>query len=458
MALNLDMVAAAPPIDATERRRLLAACLLTGFQPHAGQLKAIDAMSRARFVELICGRRWGKSKLLARRIVRQMLEPEQVVWNVAPTYDLSDRVFGEVVKLFKTTVPRALMAAGRPVVKVRRASQSSSLRLLEVSNGSTLQGKSADNPDSLLGTGLDLLVEDEAARIGQNIFEEYLLPALLDRGGKAVLISTPRGYDWLFDLFERGQPGPNHDPEWWSLQSPSWENPYLKREDIERFRSIMSRSSFDQEIGAQFTARSGRVFADFSRERHVRTIGYDPQRPVYVGVDFGFRHFAWVAMQTTAEGEAHVFADAVYEDHTTGQAGAKLAEQSWARNIEFIACDPAGNARNLQTGLTDVKVLRDTLPWTRVKFSTSPDHRSPEWRAARIRDLLLTAAGATRLYIGRSCRNTIAMFEASVYPEKATAKEEPTKDNVTDHTRDALGYLIVGQFHSWSAVVGRRPW
>ena len=48
----------------------------------------------------------------------------------------------------------------RQVVKFKRASETASLRLLELNNGSTLQGKSADNPDSVSYTHLTLPTSD----------------------------------------------------------------------------------------------------------------------------------------------------------------------------------------------------------------------------------------------------------------------------------------------------------
>ena len=42
--------------------------------------------------------------------------------------------------------------------------------------------KSCDNPDSLVGEGLDWMIIDEAARVKQIVWEQYLRPTLSDRG------------------------------------------------------------------------------------------------------------------------------------------------------------------------------------------------------------------------------------------------------------------------------------
>jgi hypothetical protein len=81
---------------------------------------------------------------------------------------------------------------------------------------------SCENPDSLVGEGVDLLIIDEAAKMPRRIWDMYLSPTLVDRKGKAIFITTPQGYNWIYDLYLLGQT----DPQWYSHQSPSWENQY----------------------------------------------------------------------------------------------------------------------------------------------------------------------------------------------------------------------------------------
>ena len=70
---------------------------------------------------------------------------------------------------------------------------------------SEVEGKSSDNPNSLVGEGLDYLVLDECAKMKKVIWEMYLRPTLSDRKGKALFITTPEGYNWIYDLYLLGQ-------------------------------------------------------------------------------------------------------------------------------------------------------------------------------------------------------------------------------------------------------------
>ena len=73
-----------------------------------------------------------------------------------------------------------------------------------------VEGRSADNPNSLLGEGLDWLIVDEAARLREELWEQHLSQRLVDRDGWALLISTPRGPGWFYRLYRLGQ---ESDPE-----------------------------------------------------------------------------------------------------------------------------------------------------------------------------------------------------------------------------------------------------
>jgi hypothetical protein len=105
---------------------------------------------------------------------------------------------------------------------------------------------------------------------------------LLDRRGWALLISTPRGKGWYYDLFRRGQ---GQDPDYESWNHPSWTNPFLDRDLIELERGRLPERVFRQEYGGEFLEGSGQVF------RNVRESATGEwQKPVngetyYAGLD-----------------------------------------------------------------------------------------------------------------------------------------------------------------------------
>jgi hypothetical protein len=172
------------------------------------------------------------------------LEPaeESIGWIVGPTYDLTDRIFRRV--------HLAVMQHLRHrVVEVNEKQRWFQIR--NMSGGiSEVRCKSADNPVSLLGEALDFVIVDEASRLPSDVWDGHLAQRLVDKQGHALLLSTPRGVDWFYRAFRRGQKG--RDPMYESWSSPSWDNPHIPPEAIEAERSRLGKDAFDQEFGAKF--------------------------------------------------------------------------------------------------------------------------------------------------------------------------------------------------------------
>jgi len=202
----------------------------TNYFPHIGQKKLHFPEKDARFTVAVCGRRWGKSVAAAKEIEAVITQPNKRAWVVAPSYQLAEKVFREVWHELITNQG----------VPTRRASYRD--MFIETEWGSIFEGKSADNPPSLVGEGLDYLVLDEAAKQKATVWDMYLRPTLSDRKGKALFITTPEGYNWVYEKFLLGK----KDEEWASFNSPSWENQYAYPEGYENFRTIEKRNLFEE--------------------------------------------------------------------------------------------------------------------------------------------------------------------------------------------------------------------
>jgi hypothetical protein len=235
----------------TAKRRLSKRALFEhlGYEPHPGQRAIHESKAPRRIVA--CGVRFGKSWAAAMEGLAAAMEPAErsVGWIVAPTYDLSERVFNQV----------AVVAASRLHHRIVSLKENERRLVIRNMGGglSEIRGKSADNPISLLGEGLDWVIVDEASRLKPAIWENYLSQRLIDKLGWALLISTPKGKGYFYDLFRRGQ---GQDPAYQSWNMPSWANPLLDRDVIEQERERLPDRVFRQEFGAEFIEGSGAVF------------------------------------------------------------------------------------------------------------------------------------------------------------------------------------------------------
>jgi hypothetical protein len=220
-----------------------------GYEPHPGQLEIHLSNASRRVVA--SGVRYGKTWAAAMEALCAAMEPKErsIGWVVAPTYDLSERVFNQLVIVVASHLRHRIVSLKE---HERR------LVLRNMGGGlSEIRGKSADNPVSLLGEGLDYVIVDEASRLKPTIWESHLSQRLIDKKGWALLISTPRGKGWFYELWRRGQ---GIDPQYQSWNCPSWTNPLLDADVIEAERARLPERVFLQEYGAQFLEGSGAVF------------------------------------------------------------------------------------------------------------------------------------------------------------------------------------------------------
>jgi len=127
---------------------------------------------------------------------------------------------------------------------------SHSERLITFFSGGTAQVRSADDPNSLRGDGLNLAVLDECAYMKEAAWSEALRPALSDRKGGALFISTPHGLNWFRDLWRLGEN--DEYPDWQSWTFKTSDNPFIDPDEIEAARRTLLGRIFRQEYEADF--------------------------------------------------------------------------------------------------------------------------------------------------------------------------------------------------------------
>jgi hypothetical protein len=302
-----------------------------GYEPHPGQ-ELIHASNAARRIA-VCGVRFGKTICAAHECIAEALAPRErgVGWIVAPTYDLADRVFREVELIALTKLKRFVKSYQRSERRIVFAN---------LQGGTTeIRAKSADNPVSLLGEGLDFLVVDEAARLQPRIWQSHLAQRLVDRKGWALLISTPHGRGWLYDMYRLGQ-GANRDPAFESWNLPSWKNPLLDREVIEKDRAVMPERVFAQEYGAQFVEGAGAVFRGV---RDCATGEWSPPREkvtYYAGLDLAKVEDYTVLVIMDRVGRV-VFVDRFHRIDWSAQV-TRIAAAARRYNSARVMCDVTG--------------------------------------------------------------------------------------------------------------------
>ena len=412
------------------------------YKPHAGQKKIHALPDEKRFIVASCGRRWGKSMSAAREAETLVTQANKNVWIVAPTYSTSERIFRIVYDdlIIKHNLP------------TRRKSLNE--QYIEFEWGSVIEGKSAEHPESLIGAGNDLVIIDEASKMNlKKIFEMYLRPTLSDRKGRCIMISTPEGYDGFYEYYIHAQKA----DMWAAFNSPSWENHHafpkgIDDPDLVEMKSSMTKEVFDQEMGAEFTSLSGRVYNDFSRRTHVGNYPYNSMLPVFLTLDFGYLMPAALFFQVAKfgdKGEDHIFIiDEII--HEKNLKISDLVESIKKKNyrIARVYGDPAGYQMQSSVGMGEADIFRQL---TGLPVITRRDKlsRSIQSGISHVRQFMMSAEGTIRLHIDQSCMGIVEDIESYRYPEHkegSNLKNEPLKDGYHDHGCDCLRYGIIGKF------------
>jgi phage terminase large subunit-like protein len=194
----------------------------------------------------------------------------RIVWWISPSFRMADDVWRDL----KTALDGAI------------AAKSEDMHRLDLHGGGVIRVQSGHDPDALRGAGLDLVVLDEAAYMHPDVWRAALRPALIDRRGEALFLSTPNGRNWFWSLYMRGQNRAH--PDWMSWRLPTTANPMIDPAEVEDARQSLPERLFRQEYEAEFLAGAGGVFRRVEEAASVAPgQGPEPGERYIFGVDWG---------------------------------------------------------------------------------------------------------------------------------------------------------------------------
>lgn len=381
--------------------------------------------SKARFRVVVAGRRWGKSQLSkVLMVTKAAAKPKQKIWYVAPTYRMAKQILW-------TDLLDAI-----PKKWIKKINETTlSVRLV---NGSRIELKGADKPDSLRGVGIHFLVLDEFQDMSEQTWTQVLRPTLADTGGHAIFIGTPKAYNQLYAVYKQGQdPRKVKSGQWQSWQFPTITSPFIPLSEIAAARADMDEKSFKQEFEASFETMSGRVYYPFDRNEHVGQYPFNPKLPIWIGMDFNIDPMSAVIFQPQPSGELWAVDEIVQFGSNTEETCEAIDKKFWRHQKQAtIYPDPAGGQRQHARGETDLDILREK-GFRRIKYRRK--HPFVADRVNAVNRMLRSADGTIRLRINHSCKHLINAFEQTIYKP---GSRDVDKDAGVEHAADAAGYCI----------------
>lgn len=210
-------------------------------KPHPGQKKVIE--SKAKYKVLLCGRQWGKTLVSQIIALNKMIEGKDVAY-LTPEYDLANTFYEEIL-------------AQIPENMVKRSNVSK--LLIEMRTGGSIKFFSGEAIQKMRGRRYSLVIFDEAALIPdlENVWQAVVKPLIGITRGEALFVSTPRGMDFFYALYDKGVKGVDGFE---SFHYPTHTNPYYPKEMIEEFRLTTPEAQFNEEYMAEPQANQSNPF------------------------------------------------------------------------------------------------------------------------------------------------------------------------------------------------------
>ena len=369
-----------------------------------------------RFRVLNCGRRFGKTILAIEEMVGVAIaKKDRRVAYFAPTRDDAREItWSMLIKKCENIITYKNESLLH--IKIMTLDKGESMIALYGWESVQERGK---------GRGLanDFIVCDEVSSyrnfwIGWN---EVLSPTLIDRKGSAMFISTPKGFNHFFDLYNLEQ----KDLSYKSFHFTSYDNPHIPVEELNREKLGKPEDVFAQEYLADFRKTQGLVYKDFNRTRHVYDSNQINVVDRLVGIDWGYTNPSAIYTINKDTDDNYWVTSEYYK---TGKTTLELIEYAKSLGGNKYYPDPAEPDR--------IEEMR------RASLNVREVSKDIEAGISAVQELLKT----NRLHIHNSCVNLINEFETYRYPDKkpdSNEKETPIKEH--DHALDAIRYVLYMQ-------------
>ena len=383
--------------------------------------------SQKRFRVLVAGRRFGKSYLACIELLQKAAaSPGATFFYCAPTYRMAKDI---AWKVLKKLIPPVLI----------RSKNETDLKI-ELVNGATIELKGTENAMALRGRSLSGVVLDEAAFMESSVWFEVIRPALADKQGWALFISTPDGTaSWFYDMWCYVPEDESGDWQRWCFTTIEGGN--VPPAEVEAARAQLDTRTFRQEFEASFENLSGLVAISFSDANIDPDVKDIPILPLLLGVDFNVDPMSGICA-VKSDDTLYVFDEIMLTGGATTWDFADEVINRYGVERRVVACpDPTGGARKTAgVGATDHNILRKS------GFNVQTP-RSP-WKIrdkiTAVNTALLDASGVRRCYIHPRCKELIKSLRTLTY---TTGTGLPNKNLGVDHAFDAFGYLVLQQFN-----------
>lgn len=232
---------------------------------HEGQRRVLA--ERGRFNVIVCGRRWGKTRLGVDQAAETAFAGERVGW-FAPNYKYLQEAWYGLLDACRAQISRSSKTDKR----------------IELAGGGIIEFWSLEDEDAGRSRAYHRVIIDEAAKAPylEAAWTKAIRPTLSDYRGDAWFLSTPMGRNYFWRLSNLA-----HDnAEWRTWSMPTSTNPHIDKAEIEAARRDLPEAAFRQEYLAAFVEDAGLVFRKVHNATWQPPGGPEPGRIYRMGTDW----------------------------------------------------------------------------------------------------------------------------------------------------------------------------
>lgn len=372
-------------------------------------------IDKHRFKVVCIGRRGGKTTFATEEIKGKIVANKRHIAYIAPTYQQARDIAWEMLK---RELEGVILSINESRLEIRVSTQDGGECLIVLRGWESIE--------TLRGQQFDFLVIDEVAMMRDfwANWQEVIRPTLTDTKGKALFISTPKGFNHFYDLYNLEV----RDDDFKSFHFTTYDNPHIPKEEVDKAKLELTEDRFAQEYLADFRKTEGLVYKEFDREKHLFEEETFSSYEKIGGLDFGFEHpVALITIKIDTERKYWV-TDEWYEQHKTED---EIADHVASQSFQRVYPDPENPSaietlRRKKVNVREVKKGKDSIVWG----------------INVVRELFKS----NRLFISKKCLNLINELETYCYRDEqdrtgSRQDELPIKEH--DDAVDALRYALM---------------
>tara|TARA_B110000483_G_scaffold236099_1_gene308666 strand:+ start:1447 stop:2748 length:1302 start_codon:yes stop_codon:yes gene_type:complete len=238
--------------------------IVLDYTPRKYQKKLHDLIDNHRFVVAVCHRRFGKSYAMTQHFIREALKTKKRNWRgyiVCPTIGMAKAIHFDYWQMMAKQIPN---------IKFNQSELSCTFP-----NGSRMQLVGAnDGGERLRGRFIDLICLDEFQMMNEELFNQIVRPAMVDRDGlegertRCIFIGTPKLQNILYKMYKYAESDESGE-EWQEFLMPVSLTQVVPIEELEQAKNTMGFDNYMSEFEVSFESNlTGSYYGNYMQKAY----------------------------------------------------------------------------------------------------------------------------------------------------------------------------------------------